>query len=85
MRHTTDYSQLAEVFIQSYKDSVFSTGLTDDFFISWVCRQIANPLYVVPCGRQLGPCAAPDAGVEQDSHTVVSASIGSTRSCSTNR
>jgi len=85
MRHATDYSQLAKVLVQSHKNSACSTGLTDDLFISWICRQITNPLYVVSFGCQLGPCAAPDAGVEQNSHTVVSASIGSTRSCSTKR
>ena len=85
MRDAANHSQLAEVLVQGHQNSLLSAGPAEDFLVSRVFRQVANPLHVVPLGLQSGPCSAPDAGVEQNLHAVVSASIGSTRSCSTKR
>jgi hypothetical protein len=68
-------------FIQRDQDTIFRSGLIENFFVSGIARPIPGPNHIMSGSSECGAYTAPYARVQQNLHAVASTNNGSTRSC----
>jgi hypothetical protein len=80
-----DDGEFSEVLVESDEDSGLGESASQDLLFARVGRPIARPDDVVPGRPEPFDGAAPDAGVEEESHVPAGTRNGSTRSWATSR
>ena len=85
MRLPTHDGQLAEILVQSHQYAPLGMGPGQDFIITRILGPVTGPNDIVGRGPELGTGLAPNAGVEEHSHLLVSIVSGSIRSWPTCR
>ena len=85
VRPFVDDSQLTEVFVQCYQDTLLTMGDGENLIISRILLPVTRPRDIVPSCPQLRYGTAPDAGIQEQLHPSPGTRRGSTRSRPTRR
>jgi hypothetical protein len=80
MRSIMDDGQFAKILVQSYQDSPLPMGPFKDFIIARVFLPISCPYHIMTRGPQFLDHSAPHTSIQEELHTPVPTTRGSTLS-----